>query len=40
MFVAVDGRVAGLLGVADPIKATTPEAIRRLCTTRACASSC
>jgi Cu+-exporting ATPase len=30
MFVAVDGRPAGLLGVADPIKATTPEAIRRL----------
>ena len=30
MFVAVDGRVAGLLGVADPIKATTPEAITRL----------
>ena len=30
MFVAVDGRLAGLLGVADPIKATTPEAIRQL----------
>jgi P-type Cu+ transporter len=30
MFVAVDGQPAGLLGVADPIKATTPEAIRRL----------
>ncbi len=30
MFVAVDGRPAGLLGVDDPIKATTPEAIRRL----------
>jgi Cu+-exporting ATPase len=30
MFVAVDGEVAGLLGVADPIKTTTPEAIRRL----------
>ena len=29
-FVAVDGEVAGLLGVADPIKTTTPEAIRRL----------
>jgi Cu+-exporting ATPase len=27
MVVAVDGRVAGLLGVADPVKATTPEAI-------------
>jgi Cu+-exporting ATPase len=30
MFVAVDGRAAGLVAVADPIKATTPEAIRRL----------
>jgi Cu+-exporting ATPase len=30
MFVAVDGRVAGLLAVADPIKVTTPEAIRLL----------
>ena len=30
MFVAVDGRPAGLLGVADPIKASTPEAIEML----------
>jgi Cu+-exporting ATPase len=30
MFVAVDGRVAGLLAVADPVKASTPEAIRLL----------
>jgi P-type Cu+ transporter len=30
MFVAVDGAVAGLLGVADPIKDGTPEAIRAL----------
>ena len=30
MFVAVDGQPAGLVGVADPIKATTPEAIRAL----------
>jgi Cu+-exporting ATPase len=30
MFVTVDGRAAGLVGVADPVKATTPEAIRRL----------
>jgi Cu+-exporting ATPase len=30
MFVAVDGKLAGLIGVADPIKATTPEAIRKL----------
>jgi Cu+-exporting ATPase len=29
-FVAVDGRAAGLLGVADPIKASTPEAIEAL----------
>ena len=30
MFVAIDGKAAGLLGVADPIKDTTPEAIRQL----------
>jgi Cu+-exporting ATPase len=30
MFVAVDHQPAGLLGVADPIKASTPEAIERL----------
>ncbi len=30
MFVAVDGRVVGLLGIGDPIKASTPEAIRLL----------
>jgi len=30
MFVAVDGKAAGLLGVADPIKATTPDAIKQL----------
>ncbi|WP_408629674.1 copper-transporting P-type ATPase [Anaeromyxobacter oryzisoli] len=30
MFVAVDGKAAGLLGVADPIKESTPEAIRVL----------
>ena len=30
VFVAIDGKVAGLLGVADPIKATTAEAIRAL----------
>jgi Cu+-exporting ATPase len=30
MFVAVDGRAAGLVGVADPIKATTPEALAGL----------
>ena len=30
MFVAVDGRAAGLVGVADPIKGTTPEAIAQL----------
>lgn len=30
MFVALDGVPAGLIGVADPIKATTPEAIKRL----------
>ncbi len=30
VFLAVDGSVAGLLGVADPVKSTTPEAIDRL----------
>jgi Cu+-exporting ATPase len=30
MFVAVDGKPAGLLGVADPIKASTPEALAAL----------
>ncbi len=30
MFLAVDGQPAGLIGVADPIKASTPEAIEAL----------
>jgi Cu+-exporting ATPase len=30
MFVGIDGKVAGLTGVADPIKSTTAEAIRAL----------
>lgn len=30
IFVAVDGKVAGLIGITDPIKETTPEAINRL----------
>ena len=30
VFLVVDGRVAGLIAVADPIKATTPEALGRL----------
>ena len=30
MFVVVDGAVAGLIGVADPVKPSTPEAIRML----------
>jgi Cu+-exporting ATPase len=30
MFVAIDGALAGLVGVADPIKTTTPEAIGQL----------
>lgn len=30
MYLSVDGRFAGLLAVADPVKATTPEAIARL----------
>jgi P-type Cu+ transporter len=30
MFVAMDGRVVGFVGVADPVKKSTPEAIRML----------
>ncbi|MBI4291124.1 MAG: copper-translocating P-type ATPase, partial [Betaproteobacteria bacterium] len=30
MFVAIDGKPAGLIAVADPVKETTPEAIRQL----------
>ncbi len=30
MFVAIDGGLAGVIGVSDPIKASTPEAIRLL----------
>ena len=30
MFVSLDGKMAGLVGVADPIKESTPEAIRQL----------
>jgi Cu+-exporting ATPase len=30
LFVAVDGRLVGLLGVADPIRISTPEALRLL----------
>ncbi len=30
IFVAIDGRLAGLVGIADPIKPSTPQAIRAL----------
>lgn len=30
MFIVVDGKAAGILGVADPIKESTPDAIRQL----------
>jgi Cu+-exporting ATPase len=30
VFVAIDGRPAGVLGIADPVKATTPGAVRAL----------
>jgi Cu+-exporting ATPase len=30
MFVVIEDRIAGLLGVSDPVKPSTPEAIRRL----------
>ena len=37
MFVAVDGQPAGLLGVADPIKPSTPDALAGAARPRACA---
>jgi Cu+-exporting ATPase len=30
MFVAVDGKISGIFGIADPIKESTPEAIKQL----------
>ena len=30
IFISVDGRVAGILGIADPVKSTTPAALREL----------
>ncbi|WP_309604369.1 heavy metal translocating P-type ATPase [Phenylobacterium sp.] len=30
VFAAIDGRLAGVLGISDPVKATTPEAVRAL----------
>ncbi len=30
VFLAVDGKIAGLLAIADPVKATTPEALKAL----------
>ena len=30
MLLAIDGKAAGLIGVADPIKLSTPDAIRAL----------
>src|SRR6202020_2578741 len=30
MFVAADGAIVGIIGVADPIKSTTPEALTKL----------
>ena len=30
VFLAADGKAAGLVGVADPIKSTTPDAVRQL----------
>ncbi len=30
LFAAIDGKVAGILGIADPIKTTTPQALRDL----------
>jgi Cu+-exporting ATPase len=30
VFIAIDGSAAGIIGIADPVKATTPEAVRAL----------
>ncbi|MET5021605.1 copper-transporting ATPase, partial [Burkholderia pseudomallei] len=30
MYVAIDGKLAGYIGVADPIKETTPDAVQLL----------
>jgi len=30
IFIAIDGKIGGLMGIADPIKKTTPDAIRKL----------
>ncbi len=38
MHLAVDGQLAGLLAVSDPIKATTPEALASAAQAPACAS--
>ena len=40
IFVAVDGKVAGVIAIADPVKATTPAALAGAARARACASSC
>ena len=39
MFVAIDGKVAGAIAIADPVKATTPQALAHFAR-RTCASSC
>ena len=36
MFVAIDGRAAGLLGVADPIKESSRRGAAARCAPRAC----
>ena len=40
MFLAIDGRAAGLVGVADPIKESTPRGDQPVACRRACGSSC
>ena len=39
IFLAVDGKLAGVIAIADPVKRTTPEALEALAR-KACASSC
>ena len=40
IFVAIDGKPAGVIAIADPVKATTPAALEALQARRNRASSC
>ncbi|MGB7257897.1 MAG: heavy metal translocating P-type ATPase [Pseudolabrys sp.] len=36
IFLAIDGKTAGLIAIADPVKATTPEALKKLAAEKIC----